>query len=60
MVNGDDEYSDDDIGGIGCCNCDGGWHHGCCDDLCCGSNEAVDCDNAFPCKFCNPDGDVIL
>jgi hypothetical protein len=53
----DDGYYDDDDG-IGCCNCDGGWRHGCCDDLCRGSNEAADCDRAYPCKLCNPEGDV--
>jgi hypothetical protein len=43
---------------IGCCNCDGGWNHGCCDDLCYGSNEPEWCENAIPCRHCNPFGDV--
>ena len=29
------EDDDDDYGReIGCVNCDSGWNHGCCDDLC--------------------------
>jgi len=50
---------DDDDGSIGCANCDMGWRHGCCDDLCRGSYEASDCDSARPCQTCNPDGDHV-
>lgn len=51
---------DEEYGEIGCglCNQDG-WHHGCCDDLCRGSNEPQDCDFAHNCKHCNPDGDYL-
>lgn len=53
----DEEYRE----GIGCVHCAyDGWHHGCCDDLCRGSNEAQDCDSAHPCKHCNPDGELRL
>lgn len=55
-----DDWDDDpNIGGpglMGCYNCDDGWLHGCCDDLCRGSVEAEDCDNARPCPNCNRDG----
>jgi hypothetical protein len=40
-----------------CVQCDRGWLHGCCDDMCRNCEEAVDCPNAWACK-CNPDGDV--
>lgn len=52
------EYWVDD-GEIGCVNCDGGWRHGCCDDLCRGSNDSEWCENAIPCRTCNPFGDVL-
>ncbi len=45
---------------LGCVYCYDGWWHGCCDDLCRGSNEAQDCDRAIPCSNCNPLGDVML
>lgn len=57
-----DKYADYDdeefeVTPIGCGHCQqDGWFHGCCDDLCRGSNEPEDCDNAYPCKECNPDG----
>lgn len=54
----EDDY-DFDPGDIGCANCDGGWRHGCCDDLCRGSNEADRCDYARPCRTCNPHGEVL-
>lgn len=44
---------------IGCVNCDGGWRHGCCDDLCRGCNEPEWCDYARPCSTCNPHGEVL-
>ena len=44
---------------IGCVNCDGGWRHGCCDDLCRGSNEPEWCENAIFCRTCNPHGHVL-
>lgn len=50
----DEEYEED---GIGCANCDGGWHHGCMDDLCRGSTDAEECEDAIPCKLCNPNGE---
>lgn len=54
-----DSYDDyDDSPGIGCANCDGGWSHGCCDDLCRGSNEPEWCENAIACWTCNPHGEV--
>ena len=43
--------------GIGCGNCDGGWNHGCCDDMCYACNEPEWCENAVPCRCCNPLGD---
>ena len=52
------DYFDPDAGQIGCCNCDSGWRHGCCDDLCYASVAPVDCDAAIPCRFCNPNGEV--
>ena len=59
-----DIYYDDDgfetnTGGPGldgCYNCSDGWLHGCCDDMCRGCNEAIDCDNPRPCPVCNKDG----
>lgn len=56
----DDFYDDDDDdmeGGVGCANCERGWVHGCCDDLCRG-RDAIDCHSAIACRTCNPDGDV--
>lgn len=54
----DEEYEDMGDGTPGCCNCGyNGWVHGCCDDLCRGSNEAVDCSNSRPCRNCNPKGE---
>jgi hypothetical protein len=44
---------------IGCVDCDSGWRHGCCDDLCYGSNEPEWCDNAIACCHCNPHGEVL-
>jgi len=49
----------DESPGIGCVDCDSGWRHGCCDDLCYGSNEPEWCDNAIPCRHCNPHGEVL-
>ena len=51
-----DEY--DDAPSIGCYECDGGWRHGCMDDMCRGCNEAVDCEDAYPCRHCNPNGEL--
>lgn len=53
----DPDFYDEDDGSIGCANCDLGWRHGCCDDLCRGSSDAADCHNARACQTCNPDGD---
>ncbi|MDR7257752.1 hypothetical protein J2X47_001932 [Sphingomonas sp. BE270] len=50
---------DDDQTEIGCVNCDSGWHHGCCDDLCRGSNDPEWCDSAVACRHCNPYGEVL-
>ncbi len=47
----------DDAPDIGCWNCEGGWKHGCMDDLCRGSACADQCDDAYPCPTCNPKGD---
>lgn len=56
---GDRPLDDDDFGGIGCGLChQEGWFHGCCDDMCRGCNEPEDCDNGYPCKNCNPDGEL--
>jgi hypothetical protein len=55
----DDDYDDYDDGEIGCVNCDAGWRHGCCDDLCRGSNESQDCDSPRRCLTCNPHGEVL-
>lgn len=58
----DDEGFEPDTGGPGpegCYNCNGGWLHGCCDDLCRGCNEAFDCDAARPCPICNRDGEYM-
>lgn len=51
-----DDYEDAEIG---CVNCDAGWRHGCCDDLCRGSNEPQDCDYARKCLVCNKYGEVL-
>lgn len=53
---------DDDEGpeGIGCYDCEDGWKHGCCDDLCRGCNDALDCDFARPCRLCNPRGEMVF
>jgi hypothetical protein len=49
-----EDYDDDEIG---CVNCDNGWKHGCCDDLCIGcTDEAIDCFSPVPCRECNPKG----
>lgn len=48
----DDGYEDDP----GCCECDGGWRHGCMDDMCRGSADGIDCPDAYPCRHCNPKG----
>jgi hypothetical protein len=56
------DFEDDDFdhtggpGCEGCYNCFSGWLHGCMDDLCQGSVEAEDCDDARPCPVCNRDG----
>ena len=55
----DAEYDGYDEGEIGCVNCDGGWNHGCCDDLCRGSNEPEWCEFARACRHCNPHGEVL-
>lgn len=53
----EDDY--DDEPGIGCYECEGGWKHTCCDDLCRACNEAVDCeDGGRPCRVCNPHGEL--
>jgi hypothetical protein len=54
----DFDFDDDGPDEIGCYECEDGWRHGCCDDLCRGSVEAVDCDAAHPCRLCNPRGEV--
>lgn len=54
----DDDFDGDDGEGIGCYNCDGGWKHGCMDDLCRGSTDATECEDAYPCRICNPQGEV--
>jgi hypothetical protein len=56
MEREDDDYDDAEIG---CVNCDAGWRHGCCDDLCRGSNESQDCDYPRRCLTCNPHGEVL-
>lgn len=43
--------------GLGCSNCERGWVHACCDDLCRNSNDASDCSGAIACRACNPEGD---
>ena len=54
-----DFFYDDDLPDIGCCNCDSGWRHGCCDDMCYGCNDPQDCDAAIPCRDCNPHGEYL-
>lgn len=54
-----DDLDFEEVGEIGCVNCDGGWRHGCCDDLCIGSNETDRCDYARKCLTCNPNGEVL-
>lgn len=56
MIDPDDDFYEEDEG-IGCSNCDGGWVHACCDDLCRNTVSAQDCDSSLPCRSCNPDGD---
>lgn len=52
-----EEYLDGDQSDQpGCWNCDGGWRHGCMDDMCRGASDAIDCQDAFPCRLCNPRG----
>lgn len=46
--------------GIGCWNCDDGWKHGCMDDMCRNSTPADECGNGYPCRLCNPDGQVMF
>ena len=54
-----DDFDYDESDAIGCYNCEGGWRHTCCDDLCRNCNEAYDCDDGGrPCKLCNPRGEV--
>jgi hypothetical protein len=50
------EYDDREFG---CVNCDGGWRHGCCDDMCYGCNEPQWCPDALPCRHCNPHGEIL-
>lgn len=58
-----DALEDDDCdhefegGGLGCVNCDNGWVHACCDDLCRNTNDATDCHSAIACRACNAEGD---
>ena len=56
----DHDPYDDEPQGLGCVHCDMGWLHGCCDDMCYGCNEPQDCPDAYPCRHCNPDGDMLL
>ncbi len=61
MAQDDDEpiYYDDGLPDFGCIHCQfDGWHHGCCDDMCIGSNEPEWCENAYPCRHCNPHGEI--
>lgn len=55
-----DDLDEDDCDhvGLGCSNCDSGWVHGCCDDLCRGSRGGPDCQSALACRACNPEGDI--
>jgi hypothetical protein len=57
-----EELFDDDFERpeIGCYECDGGWKHGCCSDMCIGCYEAVECDRAYPCRLCNSSGGFIV
>lgn len=55
----DDDHYYDDFEGPGCVNCDGGWRHGCIDDLCRGYNEPEWCEDAIPCPTCNPHGELL-
>jgi len=54
------EEADRDLAGIGCWNCDMGWRHGCCSDMCMNCTEAAWCDYARPCPLCNSSGDLIV
>lgn len=57
MSEPDDDWEGEYEGSaLGCYECQGGWRHGCMDDLCRGSNEPEDCDAAYPCRNCNPEG----
>ena len=49
-----DDYGYDDSPGIGCCNCEQGWIHGCMDDMCRSCEQAAACPDAHACR-CNPD-----
>lgn len=55
----EEAYQDDGPDTIGCWNCEGGWKHGCMDDLCRGSLDACDCDDGYACRLCNPTGEVL-
>jgi hypothetical protein len=55
----EDDGFDYDEREIGCVNCDMGWRHGCCDDLCRGSVEPQDCENARACSHCNQHGEYL-
>ncbi len=49
-----DDFADDEDRDPGCCECDEGWKHGCCDDMCRGQyDQPLDCcSNPVPCR-CN-------
>lgn len=54
-------FADDDDGlrSIGCCECESGWTHGCMDDMCRSCMSADECKDGYPCRHCNPGGEVL-
>lgn len=52
-----DHFDHEESDGAGCVNCQGGWKHGCMDDLCRGAYSADQCEDAIPCRTCNQQED---
>lgn len=58
MTEPEEEFYDDEPG-IGCWNCEDGWKHGCMDDMCRSCYPADECDDGYPCRHCNPKGELL-
>ena len=57
----DDGYDPDyDVTEIVCYDCDSGWKHSCCSDMCMSCYDAQDyLYGGRPCRHCNPHGDIL-